>query len=314
MKKQFKLAAITACFYTTGAAQTVFAQGIGDFESSIIQGDQIDQAILNQQQLGGQVRPDENAIDGEAGIYILNKNDIFYVGATAGFGYSENPLRTVDDIGDSFSFNAAGSTGVQTKLAEAVDFGLQVTVSGVEYFDDFAPSSRNINSSATVGTPIKNTPLYISATIFGGLNFDEDFEDGVEFIGGTAGIGAGIPIGKRTIFRPGVAVTRQWSATSDNNSTSANGTLGITHVLQPNLSISANARVTRTWFDDFFEDVTFVPRRDWQYGVTAVANYQASNNLSLGVSAGYSRRDSSFFISEFDSFDASLFVSARLRF
>lgn len=293
---------------------TAFAQAAPDFESSIIQGNQIDEAIRGQEQLEDQVRKDDNEVDGEAGVYVLRKNKIFYVGATAGIAYSENPLRTADDAGDSFSANLAVTAGVQTKIAETFDFGFQATISGTEYFEDFAPSSRNINGSLTVGAPIGDTPFYVNGTIFGGFNFNQSFEQGTEFYGGSLALAAGFPVGKNTVIRPGVGLTRQWSGSSENNSTAAAVSVNAFHTLSPKVSLGANARVTRTWFDDFFEDVSFVARNDWQYGGGLSLNYQHSERLSFTIGGGYEKRDSTFFLSDFESFDASVLVSARMRF
>lgn len=311
---QFKTSSAIGLILALSLPSMASAQSNTNFEDAIVQGNQIDDAIRDQQQLDQQVRTDENAIDGESSIYILNKNEIFFTGATTGIGFSSNPIRTFDDLGDSFSFNTAASVGLQTKLAEKLDFGFQVTASSVDYFDEIGPSSRNISSSINIGTQIEGTPLYIGGNVFCGVNFDEDFESPTEFIGGSINIGAGIPIGKKTLLRPGISVTRQYSSTSENNSTSGTAVLGVTHILLPKLAVAANLNVTRTWFDNFFEDVTFVARRDTQYGVSVSSNYQISNNFSLNGNVGYDKRDSSFFISEFDSFDAALFVSARLSF
>lgn len=311
---QFKTSSAIGLILALSLPSMASAQSNTNFEDAIVQGNQIDDAIRDQQQLDQQVRTDENAIDGESSIYILNKNEIFFTGATTGIGFSSNPIRTFDDLGDSFSFNTAASVGLQTKLAEKLDFGFQVTASSVDYFDEIGPSSRNISSSINIGTQIAGTALYIGGNVFCGVNFDEDFESPTEFIGGSINIGAGIPIGKKTLLRPGISVTRQYSSTSENNSTSGTAVLGVTHILLPKLAVAANLNVTRTWFDNFFEDVTFVARRDTQYGVSVSSNYQISNNFSLNGNVGYDKRDSSFFISEFDSFDAALFVSARLSF
>ena len=312
MKKLVILTSVLLCSSLT--SETAFAQAVPDFEGSIIQGNQIDEAIRGQELLDSQVRKDDNEVDGEAGIYVLRKNEIFYVGASASLGYSQNPLRTIDDVGGSFSTNLAGTAGVQTKIAETIDLGFQTTVSGTEYFEDFAPSSRNINTSLTLGAPIGKTPLYVNGSIFGGYNFDQSFENGTAFYGGSLTVAAGFLLGKKTVIRPGVGVTRQWSGSSENNSTAASVSVNVFHSLTPKISLGANARVTRTWFDNFFEDVTFVPRKDWQYGGGLSVNYQLNRNIRFSAGGGYESRDSSFFLSEFRSFDASLLVSARIRF
>lgn len=303
-----------AAMSITIAASDAKAQSVPDIQGSITQGSQIDEIIRDQDRIGPQLGEDGNEIDGEAGIYVLRVNEIFYVGASYGLGYSENPVRSLNNPGDSFSVNLAAQAGVQTKIAEALDFGISATVAGTEYDQAFAPSSRSINGAINLGTQIGQSPFYIGATAFGGFNYDDNFDNGTSFYGASGSLSAGFPIGNRTVVRPGVGVTRQWSQIEENNSTSASGSVDVSHALTQKLIVGATARVTRTWFDNFFEDVTFVSRKDWQYGGGANLSYRHSQNLTIGVSAGYEKRDSTFFLSEYESFEASLLFSARLRF
>lgn len=313
MRAQWK-AATLAALTATALPHTALAQAVPDIEGAIVQGGQIDDVIQDQERLDSQLQAEEGDIDGEAGIFILKKNDIFFVGGAIGAGYSENPARNLNNVEDSFWANAAVTAGVQTKIGEAVDFGFRANVSGIEYFSDFGPSSRSASSSLTIGVPIANTPLYASASVFGGYNFDEDFDNGVAFYGGSLSVNAGLPVGQRTLVRPSVGVTRQWSEIEENNSTSAAASISAIHILSNDFVLSADVSVSRTWFDDFFEDVIFVERRDWSYGGGASLTYRPNDWLSASLSGGYQRRDSSFFISEYEGFDLSLTVSASAKF
>ena len=291
-----------------------YAQALPEIENTITQGSQIDDIIREQDRLSGQIAKKDDEIDGEAGIYVLKKNEIFFVGGTAGIGYSGNPVRTVDDVGDSFFINFAATAGVQTQIGEALDFGARVNVSGIEYGEAFGPSSRNINGNINVGVPIKGTPLYASASAFGGFNFDDDFGNVTSFYGASVSLSAALQLGKQTIVRPNIVATRQWNETADNNNKAVSASVGVVHIMSSRFSLAADARVTRTWFDDFFEDVTFVKRKDWSYGGSVSGTYRHNQQISLSVSAGYEKRDSTFFLSEYDSFEASLLFSAIMRF
>ena len=313
MRVQWKAATLAALTAITLPIPAL-AQGIPDIEGAIIQGGQIDEVIDEQQRLDNQLSAEEGEIDGEAGIFILKKNDIFFVGGAVGTGWSENPARNLNNVEDSFWASAALTAGVQTKLGEAVDFGVRANVSGIEYFSDFGPSSRSTSGTMTVGLPIGDTPLYARASVFGGFNFDEDFSNGVAFYGGSLAVNAGFPVGQRTLVRPGVGVSRQWSEIKENNSTSASASVSVLHILKPDLVLSADVSVNRTWFDDFFEDVIFTPRRDWSYGGGVSLGYSPNDWLSLSLSGGYQKRDSTFFISEYDGFDTSLLISATAKF
>ncbi len=308
-----KTLAVIACGATC-LPTIVHAQAVPDIQDTITQGSQIDDIIRDQDRIGPRLGGDGDEIDGEAGIYVLRVNEIFYVGGSYGVNYSENPLRTVDDVGGAFSVNLAATAGMQTRFAEAIDLGVSATIGGTEYNELFAPSSRNINGAINIGTQIGQSPIYIGATGFGGFNYDMSFENGTGFYGGSASLSAALPLGQRTVLRPVISVTRQWSETEDNNSTSAVGAVSITHGITNNFIVGASASVTHSWFDDFFEDVTFVKRKDWQYSGGINATYRLNENISVGAAAGYEKRDSTFFLSEYDSFDASLTFSARIRF
>ncbi|MEM1088326.1 MAG: hypothetical protein AAGH90_11395, partial [Pseudomonadota bacterium] len=67
--------------------------------------------------------------------------------------------------------------GVQTRLFEELDFALGASVSGVQYDSSAAPSNRQLGSSASLGYAIPDTPLYVRGTLFGGVLFDEDFDN-----------------------------------------------------------------------------------------------------------------------------------------
>lgn len=312
--KNASLSIAVFAFTMVLAIQSAQAQSIPDIQGSITQGSQIAEIIREQDRIGPRLGDDGNEIDGEAGIYVLRVNEIFYVAGSYGLGYSENPVRTVNNPGDSFSANLAASAGVQTRIAEALDFGVRATVSGTEYGEAFAPSSRSVNGAINVGTQIGQSPIYIGVTAFGGLNYDGRFENGTAFYGVSGSLSAGLPVGKRTVIRPGLGVTRQWSEIEENNSVSGAASLEVSHAVTQKISVGASARITRTWFDNFFEDVTFVKRKDWQYGGGVNATYRVNDKISVGAAAGYETRDSSFFVSEYDSFEASLTFSARIRF
>ena len=308
--RRFTLACSAIALLSGSAA---LGQSDPAIEDAIVQQGQIADILRGQQQSAGQ-ETDETEIDGEAGVYVLRVNGIFFIGANGGIGYSENPARIANNSGGSGFASAGVSAGVQTRINGAVDVGLRADLLGVEYFESNAPSSRSVAGSLAVGTNLGKSPLYASANFFGGFNFDRSFDDGVSFYGAGLSLGAGLLLGKRTLLRPGIGVTRQWSGISENNSTSATASLSLTHLATGSLTIGADLQVSRVWFDDFYEDVTAVPRNDWQYSAGLDANYAFTRWLSLNASAGYEKRDSSFFLSAYDGFETSLVLSARRRF
>ena len=290
------------------------AQAVPDINDAINRSNSIDESLREQDRTTPRIDGEDGEIEGEAGIFVLSKNDIFYVGATVGTGWAENPLRTADDVGDSVYANAAFTAGLQTKIAEKVDFGLAATVSGIEYDAAFAPSSRTLNVSTSLGIPIRGTPLYIGGGIYGGFSYDGDFERGTGFYGANLALSAGTRLGPNTLARASLSGVRSGNQISDNDAWSGNFDLAITHRIAPKVTLGAQARVSYFVYDDFFEDVTFVERQDWQFGGNVNANWTPLDWLSASASIGYQKRDSRFFLSEYDGFEAALILSARKRF
>lgn len=291
------------------------AQVLPDIQDALNRGTGIDTALEEQRRTSLQrSTQDDGAIDGEAGVYVLALNEIFYLGGSAGGGWSENPVRTVDDLGDSLFASAAMTAGVQTRLGAGLDGGFAATVSGIEYDRAFAPSSRTVTASTNLGLPIGNTPLYASVNAFGGWNYDENFKNGTGFYGASLALSGGVPLGERTVLRGSLNGGRQEGDISENNAWNVNLSFDLTHYLTPTIALGAGAAVSRVWFDDFYEDVTFVERKDWQYGGNINASWAATQWLSVTASAGYDKRDSAFFLSNYNGFEASLAIAARKRF
>lgn len=308
----FTVVLMASCAALPGTAA---AQIIPDIQDAINQGTGIDAALEEQRRATLQrSAEDGGAIDGEAGVYVLTINEIFYVGASAGGGWAENPVRTVDDLGGSVFGSAAASAGVQTRLGETFDGGIALSVSGVEYDKSFAPSSRTVTASTNLGLPIADTPLYASASAFGGWNYDGDFKNGTGFYGASLALSAGVPLGPKTVLRGSVNAGRQEGEIEENNAWNANLSFDLTHYLTQSVAVGIGAGGGRVWFDDFYEDVTFVERLDWQYGGNVNASWAPTNWLSVSASVGYDKRDSAFFLSNYDGFEASLAVAARKRF
>ncbi|WP_114520843.1 hypothetical protein [Altererythrobacter sp. ZODW24] len=294
---------------------SAFAQAVPDIDDAINRSTSIDESLRGQERTTPRFDGDEDGeIAGEAGIFVLSKNEIFYIGAAVGTGWAENPLRTADDVGDSFYANAAFTAGLQTKIAEAFDFGLAATVSGTEYDAAFAPSSRTLNVSTNLGSPIKGTPLYVGGGIYGGFSYDGNFERGTGFYGANVALSAGGPIGPKTLARASLSAVRSGNEISDNDAWSGNFDIAITQIVAPKVTIGAQTRLSYFVYDDFFEDVTFVERQDWQIGGNVNANWSPLDWLSVSVSAGYQKRDSRFFLSDYDGFETALTIAARKRF
>lgn len=286
------------------------AQTFDDIEDAVTQGSIFNDAA---ERAGPEVaqQEDASAIDGEAGVYVLRRNDIFSVSAIAGAGYSDNPARVQDsDIGGSASFQLALAAGVDTRVAQQYDAGANIVLSGTEYEESGAPDSRNAVANAYIGRGFFDGAFYgaISATY--GQTMDGHFDNATAFYGVTANVTTVRRLSDRILVQPELSFSRQWSDLSEQEN--SNVTAGLTATWIPAQKWRVTGRVDYTYriFDDFYEDVTFVERKDSVVRVTAGIQRQLSESISLSVSATYVDQESEFFLSEYTSFDGG--VSARL--
>lgn len=304
-------AALGAIAFAAGTAQ---AQTTPDLQDLVVQSEQISRGAAQAADAGVRgEREDGGTIDGEGGLYVLTLNEIFQVSASAGIGYTDNPLRTADNVGDSFYSDFSVSVGLATRIKETVDFGLTANVGGREFFDSAGPSNRTAFGSASLGTGIIG-PIYAGVVGFGGYSFERDFTGGSSFYGVSGSLSAAIPLGKRALIRPGIGATRQWSGVSENNSSSVSASADVIVGLVPRVNASLRGIASIRWYDDFYEDVTFVSRRDKVYGGSASLSWSPSRSLSIAATVGYEKQDSRFFLAEFDAWDASAGVVLAFRF
>lgn len=305
---------IAFCPVLAAAASPAAAQVIPDLQEVVVRGEQLNRGIDEAARArGGERDEDDGEIDGEAGIYVLTVNDIFQLTASGGLGYTSNPQRTADDLGGSGFGDFAVSAGIATRLGGAVDFGLSANVSGREFFEQDAPSSRNASLSLSLGVPVAG-PVYASVVGFGGYSFDGAFKNGTSFRGLSGSLSAAFPVTNSLVIRPGIGATRQWAEVEENNSSVIAASVDVIYALAPRLTATVRGSAARRWYDDFYEDVTFVERRDTLYGVTAALSFRPSDNIAITANLSYERQNSRFFLAAFDALESSAGVSLRVRF
>lgn len=280
----------------------------------VVQGEILNRAI--DQATGaprGEAAAGDNEIDGEAGIYVLTVNDIFFVSGAVGLGHTTNPTRTASDPGDDSYGDFNASIGVATRLGGAVDFSASLNVDGRDFFESDEGSSRGVSITAAAGAPVFG-PIYGSVIAFGGYAFDDQFDNRTSFYGLSGNLSASWKITDQFLIRPGVGVTQQWSGVSENNSLSATASVDAVYLLAPEWTVAGRISISQRTYDDFYEDVTFVEREDTTAGVSASVVWRPSRQMALSASIAYEDQDSTFFLSEFDAFDTGIGLSFRHAF
>lgn len=302
--------AVAACLCP--AMAPAGAQTLPDLQDLAIQGEQINRnaAIASER---GQAVVSETPVDGDAGVYILTLNKIFQLSAGSAIGYTDNPTRTSNPTAGSGFADFFVSAGVSTRVHDKVDVGLSVSANGREFFKDYGPSDRSLSSTVSIGVPIAG-PVYANVVGFGGYSFDRKFRGGTSFYGVSGTLSATLPLTPHLVARPGVGVVRQWSETSENNSTSLSGSIDLSYALSPSVSLLGRGIIQKRWYDNFYEDVTFVKRDDTIYGVSASLSWRVAPSFSLSASSSYTKQDSPLFMTDYDVFEGSAILAATYRF
>lgn len=298
----------------SGMATAVSAQTASDLENSVTTGSQFEQSqILSNEQR--RQSEDATILAGEPGVFILNKNKIFVLGAAAGTGYTDNPGRTLDTNDEgAFYGTLALSAGVNTRIAQQVDAGISVVASGVEYGRADAPSYRNVISNIYFGRGIWDDRIYLSSNTSVGVNFDREFKNSTTFYSTSINASTIQKITDNILFWPSVSVLRQWSGQSEQN----NFTFSVSSMIiwrpAPKWTVRGHGGYSHRRYDDFFEDVTFVKRKDHQFRVGVGVSRQITESIDASANFDYTNQSSSFFISEFEALDGGVTLKINKRF
>ena len=293
---------------------TAYAQAAPDMQDLVTQGEVLNRSITlaTESQPGSRAAP-EGAIDGEGGLYVLTLNEIFQISATAALGFTDNPTRTANNTGNSMFLDGGLSAGVATRIDEKVDAGMNLTLGAREFLSDSGASNQTTSVNAYLGTNLIG-PVYGNVVAFGGFSFNSPFKESSSFYGVSGSVSAALPVSNKVLIRPGAGVARQWSGVSENNSTSINASVDVIAAVAPKLMASFRGSAGIRWYDDFYEDVTFIERRDNIYIGSAALAWQPQQNLTVSLNVTYEKQDSTFFVSDFSAFETAGAIAMRWRF
>lgn len=307
------LIAMIAVFALADPSAASAQTSLNDVEGAITQGAQFDDAreLVYERRLEA---AEDSTIDGEAGIFVLKKNKLFTISASAGGGYSTNPGRTLDTSQASAFGSFALRAGLNTIIGQQYDVGVNLVGAATEYEDDLGPSNRSGVANIYVGRTLFDDRLYFSIGAVAGVNTNADFEQSSTFYGSSVSASYTLPISKSVLFRPSIIATRQWSNRSEQNNISGNANADLIWQPAPNWIVSGGASFTYRKYDNFFEDVTFVEREDNQYRIGLSVSRRITDTSNISVSYDYTNQNSSFFLSEYDSHDGGLNVQISHRF
>lgn len=306
---------ITVSLLCSGiVAPCAAAQVSPPLEDVVIQGEILNRSVgeaIGKQ--GGSGQADSDEVAGEAGIYVLTVNEIFFVSGSAGLGFTSNPTRTASDAGEDYFGEFNARLGVATRLGGAVDFTAAASIDGRDFFDNDLASSRSVSTTASLGATLWG-PLYGSITAFGGYSFDDSFSNETGFYGLAGNLSATFQLAPALLVRPGIGVTGQWSDVSENDSKTVTASIDAIYALSAQWTAAARLSGSLRDYDDFYEDVTFVKREDDSAGVSASLQWRPQPNTTLAASLLYEKQNSTFYLSEFEAFEAGVNLAFRHSF
>lgn len=291
-----------------------FAQtSLNDVQGAITQGSQFDdvRALIDRRRKNAE---DRAIVDGEPGVFILKKTEIFTVGVSTGGGYSSNPGRTLDTSNASAFANVALRAGINTIVGQTYDVGLNIAGSAVEYDDELGPSSRAAVANAFVGRGVWDNRIYVSGSVVAGVNANEKFKQGRAFYGASLNASYVHKLSDNVLLRPSLSAARQWSGESEQDNISATASAELIWQVAPKWIVSGQLAYTYKDYDNFFEDVTFVQRRDNQIRAGFSVSRKITDKINVSVSYDYTTQDSTFFLSEYESHDGGVSLQISKKF
>lgn len=295
-----------------------FAQTGGDPSSNEIRdqirrGAQIEDALKSVQRQRG-TDADGAVIDGEGGVYLLERADIFSVGALASLGYDSNPLRQIDSNSSSFYGSTTLFAGIDTRVGNSVDVGFSVTANLNEFIDEQGPDGRSLVASVYASKAFWRERIIMSLSSFAGINTDGSFKNDASFYGFSLSASSLIPISQQLFIRPVVSINRQLSGISEQDTWALSARSDAIYQFNRRWRAGAYVNYSHRIFDNFFEDVTLVSRNDDLIQVGGSASYQLTPRANLTLATSYTKQFSTFFLSEFQAVGIDLTGRFELRF
>jgi len=308
-----KHAVSIACLALAALSTSAAAQTSDDVRNEIRRGAQLEDALRQvvRQRAAGE---DGAIIDGEGGVYLLERADIFSAGALSSFGYDSNPARQNDSESGSFYGSISVFSGVDTRIANSVDVGFSATANITEYVSSAGPNGASLIGNLYASKGVLNDKVILTLAGYAGVNADGNFENDASFYGLSFSGSSLIPITNAILVRPTISVNRQLSSVSEQAnwavSTRVDGIWQITRRWRT----GAYANYSRRMYDDFFEDVTLTNRNDNILQFGASGSYQLAPRANVTLVTSYTKQFSSFFLSEYEAFGLDLTGRVEFQF
>jgi hypothetical protein len=306
------VAAALACLATVHAAAT-FAQP-AQVRDSVTQGAQADRAIEQARDRLLSSQSGADSIGRDPGVFVLIEKDIFSVGLDVGLGYTnevdKGSLQDAKSAYTSLQFDI----GADTRIADSFNAGARLTVAETIFHDTRGFDSAALLGSVYVSEAFFGGTLIVTADATGGLNGGYDFDNGSSYINASIRAARPIPLSRDVVLVPTVFASIVHAEQGEQNRWETGASARLIARLDDDLRLNVAGGVTFADYDNFYEDVLFVSRRDTTAYASFGLEYTIDENVSAFANVRYSNRTSTLDIVEYEETDASVSIGLTARF
>lgn len=255
---------------------------------------------------------DEAILTGRDDILLMRRRRFFSLFGSASGGYSDNvALSPTMREGDAYVAADLGLR-VATQLGGLVDVYAEGGLSTTRYFDQTGLDL--VAAFGAVGAHVAAAGFDVDLAYTPSIVWDGDVEDRQltqhRF---SAGISRAFRVG-RGLVRLSAGGERIEADPAAFQNFAANAGLSGILPLGPRGSLVASVRGVRRWYDNYFEGLLGLERRDWYLEGAVALSWQIHPNIGLETRISHARNWSTADISRYRVTTAAAVIRAVLRF
>jgi len=255
---------------------------------------------------------EEALLTGRDDILLMRQRRFFTIAASAGGGYTDNAgLSPTMRQADGY-FSGDASLRIATQLGGLVDVYAEAGVSTTRYFQQTGLDLVAVFGAVGAHVAVKGFDLDVGYTP--NMVWDGDLETRQltqhRFV---ASVGRGFRVG-RGLVRATIGGERiEANPSAFQNFAATAGVSGVVPVA-PGVAVIGSVRGVRRWYDNYFEGLLGVERRDWFLEGAAGLSWRLHRNVSLDARLTYAKNWSTADISRYEAANGAAIVRVAFEF
>ena len=254
----------------------------------------------------------EALLTGEDDILLMQRRRFFALTGGAGFTWTNNAALSPDDADPDFFATAEAGLRFATRLGNVVDVYAEGGVSTARYLDQ--TELDYVALYGGVGARVAVLGFDVDANYAPVIVWDGDWDQRQltqhRF---TGTIGRGFRVG-RGVVRIQVGGERILADPEPFENSAATASLSGAVQLRPNVTLIGAVRGARRWYDNYFEGLLGVERKDWTAEASGSLVLQLHRAVSLDIRGSYTRNWSTSDVSRYKVGTAGVMIRASFRF